>query len=95
MVNDVVVIAAGDRGEVGHAIGVQREEVRDAVGSRDTDGRLTDQLAGIAARLLGAVHEVADQLQTRRTEDLPKRDRSGVTRADVCYPIPAAHSPGS
>ena len=92
MVNNVVRVASGNRGEVGHAVGVKREEFFNAVGGRDTDGRLSDQLGRVPAHFLAAVDQVADQLQTRRPKDLPKRDRSGVTGADMCYPILVPHT---
>ena len=56
LINDFVAGAPGNRREVGHAIGVQGEEVLEAVGSRDTDGRFADQLSGIPTDLLSAVH---------------------------------------
>ena len=44
-----------------------------------------DDFARVEPGLIGAVDQMASQLQMRRSENLPKRDCSGVTSAEMAH----------
>lgn len=48
---------------VEHAIGAEREDILDAVGGGDPNGRDSGELACVATNLVGVVHIDADELE--------------------------------